>query len=503
MIAKKVFLTNLEVLLRLLKKEISSEKSSLQDLYLKFTELKNSRETIKSSIELTKKKGIPAIGKVPVIGRPFKRKYIKQLDLMIAEYKKTSEQLKKLKSSSEHRNNVVIHLVNDGKSLQENAKIILDQYDRLPPEFVGEITRFINKTEYLRRSSIKNLKKEIHDIIIRFNVKVSELNLATGAAVDVKDSTKKPKASSDTVYLPIPIELRHEAKRLGAKYNPSGGYGSRMYISLSEDKDAINNLQSLLPIAYRNKHETFAFPPIRQHGKRQNLWSVFTKETWNYIRSVMYARSGNRCMICGNQGGKLIDSVYEDDKHKKTAVECHEIWEWDAPDLSTGVGIQRLKQIMVLCVDCHMMFHEDFAAHKARDYGKSDEVRDFLRKRMMLVNHMNESQIVSSLQTEKLNAERMNGVDTWILDLSSLAEQDYMKHHIPVLAADNEAGLTPDLIAGIEFEDETGLIYEAEDAVEIYSKIVSGITQELEATAMPFEQNNKPEQTKNIQLKMF
>jgi uncharacterized protein YjhX (UPF0386 family) len=349
---------------------------------------------------------------------------------------------------------------------------------------------------------------EILDIAKTFN----SLVVSKYEIIENKKKHQKPKTISTKqnntnvnhtedevkIFLPVPISLRHEAKRLGANYDPNANYGSRMYINFN-DKNLRAKTQHLLPIAYRDKKEPFKFPPIRFHAKGQNLWTIFNKETWNYIRSMMYSQTGNRCMICGAQGGKIIDSVFTDESQKKTSVECHEVWDWEVPDPQNGVGIQKLKKLLVLCVDCHMMFHEDFAVNKANEYGKSDKVKDFLQKRKSLVNSMSLEQIQELDAKEREKLEKNNGVDKWIIDLSTLSEQDFMKHHVPILKEDNDAVVTEDLIAGIDFENEYGDLYESKLASEIYAKIISDIDRELEETAMPYEESY----TDNIQLKMF
>ena len=499
MVTKKTFLNNLELLLKIIKREISREKKSLKTMHETFEKLRAERRELKNKLELIKSKGIPILGKIPLIGSPFKKNYFTKYNEQLHLYRNNEDKIKKLQATALFKSNLISQIIDDGKKLQTNATIVLKHFENLPNGFDSELMRFVNKIEFLKRRNVKDIQEESYDILKKFNAVFDNYVFKESVKAEVSSEENNTK---DTIFLPIPIELRHEAKKLGAKYNPNAGFGSRMYVSLNEDKDSLNSLQSMLPLAYRNKHTTFHFPPIRHHGKKQNLWSIFTKDTWNYIRSINYARSGNRCMICGNQGGKLIDSVYEDDKNKRYSVECHEIWEWKAPDVKSGVGIQKLKEILVLCVDCHMMFHEEFAVHKARNFGKEKEVEQFLRKRMMLVNHMTEANLLDDINNERDKAAQMNGIDNWIVDLSNLAEQDYMKNHIPVIVNDNPAGITPDMIAGIEFEDETGLVYEAIDAVEIYTSLVSRIEKELQDTAMPFEVKEK-EQTQTIKLKMF
>lgn len=205
----------------------------------------------------------------------------------------------------------------------------------------------------------------------------------------------------------------------------------------------------------------------------------------------MYSQTGNRCMICGSQGGKIIDSVFEDESNKKTSVECHEVWNWEVPDPKNGIGIQKLEKLMVLCVDCHMMFHEDYAVNKAEKFGKGEKVQGFLEKRKMLVNSMNREQIRLLDEAEKEKFAETNGIDKWIIDLSNLAAQDFMQNHTPVLKSDNEAVVSEDLIAGINFENEYGDIFESTSSVEMYSKIVSEIDKELyESSDIPVDNTN-------------
>ena len=122
----------------------------------------------------------------------------------------------------------------------------------------------------------------------------------------------------------------------------------------------------------------------------------------------------------------MINQIFPDDQHKSGSVESHEVWNWDVLDIETGIGVQRLKQILTVCVDCHMMFHDEFAIGEAKTQVVVDKVAKFLRSRQAMVNGVDPITLEAQLDSEKARAEMHNGIDNWVLDLSHLAEQDYM-----------------------------------------------------------------------------
>lgn len=72
----------------------------------------------------------------------------------------------------------------------------------------------------------------------------------------------------------------------------------------------------------------------------QSLYRLMRKSAWNKIRHKIYAQYNRKCGIC--------EAVCE----AKSSLVCHEIWTYD--DIK---HIQRLKDFIALCVDCHSVKH--------------------------------------------------------------------------------------------------------------------------------------------------
>jgi hypothetical protein len=267
------------------------------------------------------------------------------------------------------------------------------------------------------------------------------------------------------IWLPVSASRTRELVERGARIDRDAPRrGSQMWVPVSER----GRVESLLPMAFRRQVQPFSFPPIRHNAVGQNLWSVFDRESWNHIRTTAYDRAGHRCMICGKQGGSLWGRIAPPDEIKRGGVvDCHEVWEWEVVDEASGVGIQRLKRLLVVCKDCHMLFHEGFALHKAREAGVEQEAADYIRTLRQLVNRCDGATLDAQLAADREEWERNKGVGTWVLDLSHLASQDYMSNQTLVLQADNRAGVGPGQIGGIAFAAEDGTVYAARDAREL------------------------------------
>ena len=487
MIKNSTFIDSSQYLLKLTKIELKKEKKQLlfytNALKVKTQELKSAKGEM-IAYQSTKP---PFFSKVPVLGASAKQKHeMLGIEIMQKGHSIKADVSKNMKAAEKQKKRI-INLTGAIKKYITTVHDIDSVFSSLKKEHHVKLMMFVNKIEFLKQSRNKKFTlkdfSEISKII---------LPLLEGFSYTDKENIK-PETSTESqynVYLPIPLDLRHQAKRLGARYDADAGRGSRMFINLKEDQKVIPHIQHMLPLAFRQKTEAFEFPPIRHNAAKQNLWSLFSKDTWDFVRGVNYAKHGNRCAICGKQGGHLIDKIMPEEQNKKKAVESHEIWEWHVPDPSTGVGIQKLKEIMTLCVDCHMMFHEGYAVSQAKIHSNPEEVKDFIRQKQMLVNRVDEATLEAQIESDKSRAELHNGVDKWVIDLSNLASQDYMKSHLPVFLEDNMASVDASMIAGIDFETDHGNSYEAEDAITIYNRISSELDRELEETSQIFQSSD-------------
>jgi hypothetical protein len=282
------------------------------------------------------------------------------------------------------------------------------------------------------------------------------------------------------IWLPVSVSRTREMVERGVMVNKEGGRrGSNLWVPISER----HKVDSFLPLAYRERPTHFSFPPIRFNAAKQNLWSMFDSESWNHIRTTAYDRAGHRCQICGKQGGSLWNRIASQEELKKSGpVDCHEVWEWIPPeDENSTTGIQKLKRLLVVCKDCHMMFHDGFFINKARDSGLELQAVAYLEKMRMLINRQDRIGLNEQLTQDSAEWEKNKSVTTWIIDLSHLAAQDFMVDHTLVLQQSNKANVTPNMIGGIGFQTQDGVTYGAVSAEELVrgepTRLISSIGQ--------------------------
>lgn len=268
--------------------------------------------------------------------------------------------------------------------------------------------------------------------------------------------------SKSRIWLPIPRSMEAEARRKGGGVDPTAN-GSRAFVTL---EDNLPDFERMLPLAFRNRSPVLDFPPIAPSAAHQNLRHIFDPETWTHIRKTNYERTGYRCKICGGRHGKLLERLGIE-REGRSPVECHEVWDWKIVDHDGGIGVQSLQEILVVCTDCHMMFHDGYARMRARENGSEAAVADFIRRKQMLVNKMDEHEIAAHLDRAKTRYADVQGIRSWIVDLGRLSAQDYMRDFEPVFVTDNRSGTSPEMLAGIAFTDDKGRSFPSMSADEI------------------------------------
>lgn len=277
----------------------------------------------------------------------------------------------------------------------------------------------------------------------------------------------------DRVFLPINPALRKTMAKGHLKTDPGAGRLSPFYLEWNASSDWAGPFERFLPTAFQKQRKTYDFTEIPGSARRQNLWSVFDEASWGFIREAVRMATGYRCKICGSVGGRLIDTVFDDEKHKAKSVDCHEVWEWEVLDEDQGIGVQKLREILVLCTDCHMMWHEEFAVGKAERHGKDGEqVRAFLRDRMSQVTGLDPSEVDARVEAGRARLAERGDVETWLMDLSYIQMQSNLHAVEPVLREDNPAGVSAEMIAGLEFRTEDGVRHEARTVDEIYEALM-------------------------------
>jgi len=276
-----------------------------------------------------------------------------------------------------------------------------------------------------------------------------------------------PARAPTDIYLPISVGLRHQAIKAGAKYDPEGGTGSRMYVPKG---GVLLPLNDFLPLAFRQRPLNLSFAEIPLHSRRQNLWTMFSERTWDHVRQANFAMTGRRCIICGNRTEGPEDLV-----GKQDSVDCHEVWNWTVPSSENGVGIQKLRGFLTVCHFCHMMFHEGFFEERLRKLYPDDVVKKFLdglMDRRRVFTRMPIEAITAQIEKEKAILKSKARVKDWIVDLSHLSQQDYMRHVKPTFLLGNKAGVSPFQIAGLAFVATDGTEWPARNVREVYEEAV-------------------------------
>jgi cell division septum initiation protein DivIVA len=261
------------------------------------------------------------------------------------------------------------------------------------------------------------------------------------------------------IWLPVSASRTREMVERGARVDRNAPRrGSQLWIPVSERQ----RFAAFLPLAFRPQTPKFSFPPIRHGAAGQNLWTVFDRSSWNHVRTTAYDRAGHRCQVCGRQFGGLWTRITPaEDRAKSGPVDCHEVWDWEVTDPAGGVGIQRLKRLLVLCKDCHGAFHAGHTLWRAREAGLGAEADDYIKARRMLLTRSDGATLEAQLADDREAWEENKGVVAWVIDLSHLAAQDFMADHTLVLQENNRAGVGAALIGGIAFRTEDGTAFGA------------------------------------------
>lgn len=297
-----------------------------------------------------------------------------------------------------------------------------------------------------------------------------------------------PSAPEKRIYLPIPSSLGPMARQGGAlldKEAPRGASG--WYVTPEMD---LSKVSRMLPLALRPDPSGLTFPPVPYRASGQSLAGLLSDTSWGHVRKTSYALSGRRCMVCGGrgEGGFLSEAVYPAGEGGP-GVECHEVWDWKIPSEENGIGVQTLQKLLVVCRNCHVLFHSGFFMGRAREQGIEDKVAAAIEKRRMLITRMTRDQLSTSLAQSSEHLRKASGIDKWVLNLSHLSAQQFMQHHVPVVLEDNKASFPPERISGLAFETDSGRDFAARSAREVYSELLAEDA-ELTQTVVPFSRRS-------------
>lgn len=210
------------------------------------------------------------------------------------------------------------------------------------------------------------------------------------------------------------------------------------------------------------------FAPVPPTARKINMRNVFTEESWAIVRGQSASRTREHCIVCGRRCwhsseervGVIKSTNPRSDGHRHgglylkypeiedwRGLDCHEVWEWKI--LGGGVGVQRLKDILPMCVDCHKMWHRDQLTDVGVDYALllRAVVSDLGRWPMLEAEER-------AGREDRRAAALAEKAQVWVLDLSELvAISDRIPMSVPVVRNPEKmpAGFAADLIAGVRF----------------------------------------------------
>jgi predicted nucleic acid-binding Zn-ribbon protein len=170
MIKKETFIKNSNIFLRYLQREISENKKDMNQHIETFKNLKKQKTISKQNLERFQNKKVPLKAKIPLIGRPFKNKYITEYNNAINETKKYRTELQNLKKKILYIQSNISKLNKIGSKTKKNIEFFVFNFENLDKESHQELMKYINKIEFLKRKSAQeNMFSEILDIAKTFN----------------------------------------------------------------------------------------------------------------------------------------------------------------------------------------------------------------------------------------------------------------------------------------------------------------------------------------------
>ncbi|EPX83978.1 hypothetical protein [Salipiger mucosus] len=484
--------------IEILRREVAKEQIAVKKARTSFSELQTAITELRSRIEIHRKSGPGVIRHVPLLGGARERKHQAELEELSRRRRVKIKALKDLRRKDATRRSRMQTYKDTAAWMHDRVKfigkhsILIDDdlseiAERLFSEMVGiqESAGFKKGPEVVGVLEDNRLKIEAwHDgALTRLDAVPAP---AVRRAPDVSASESAAQAAhlgrgkKHRIYLPVHPSHANELASHGFRIDDTVGKGSQIYFDPHKDMEIARKWQGSLPTAARMHKRRFSFLDIADAAWGQNVRNVFKEEYWSTMRQDLNLMNGHRCMVCGNRGGKLISEYFKGEEKKSDSVECHEVWEWRILDEDRRVGVQKLKEILVLCNDCHMMFHEDLAVDLANRNGKDgDEVRDFLRARMAQVTGMERPELEEQLRAERAERESLNEIDHWIMDLQYLSDHAYLSKTVPEYedSARNTVPMTK--IAGTEFYDPQGALYEAQDVDALYDSLMRDLDETL------------------------
>lgn len=196
------------------------------------------------------------------------------------------------------------------------------------------------------------------------------------------DSNKKNK-----IYLLVPFEKKDSVKKLGARWDSEnkGWYIDHPLISKKFNK--------WLPEMYKHSSQPpfirLNFFPMATSG--HNVRSAWETNEWTALREQLINLTGNRCTICGHRSQNKKDEYID--------LDCHEHWEFEV-DYKNRTGIQRLKEFIPLCKECHRAAHINILRNKKEKNSLYDSEYLNAFQHLCIVNRWQERECEINIENE-------------------------------------------------------------------------------------------------------
>lgn len=204
--------------------------------------------------------------------------------------------------------------------------------------------------------------------------------------------------AAERIWLDVPFAEKDEAKKGGARWDPSAGrwYAPRPGMAELERWAAAPDVPDLLPGEDRDLGNGLFVDLVPQTCWFTNIRSCVDRRDWERLRRVITRRAGRRCEVRGAG----------EDRERRRLLEAHERWAYDE-----RARVQTLKRLICLCTDCHTVTHYGHARVRGV------EAQAFAH--LVEVTGMTEAQARQHVRTAFAVWERRSRV-AWELDLGIL-----------------------------------------------------------------------------------
>ena len=189
------------------------------------------------------------------------------------------------------------------------------------------------------------------------------------------DNTEMSISTKDEIILAVPFCEKDDAKKLGAKWNPSQKhwycYENSPNKSILLEKWSVNTD----PIYLEGEDRTFGGSNLFIDLVPSSCWfsnvrSCIHPKDWDRVRKYIYERVNYCCECCG------INTMNDKTNGQ---LEAHERWSYD-----NKKKIQKLMRIIALCHQCHQSTHMGLAGI----LGKKDEAIEHLKSVRGFIVHI-------------------------------------------------------------------------------------------------------------------